>query len=185
MHRRGAVGLSELRDGLHPRPRLGARAALALPFLAFAMRFHALGLALALCGCHRAPDPAPAPKAPSAPVPRTVDKGDGCKVEITKDGGGDIARVGDEVLLSCDTRLADAEAKLASTEGWASPLRLRVGDPKVLAGLSRGIEGLSSGSKARIVVPPALAYGPAGSPTSGIPADATLWFDVEILRVRP
>ena len=149
------------------------------------MRIRALCLALALCGCHRASDAPPTPKAPSAPVPRTVDKGDGCTVEITKDGGGDIAHVGDEVVLTCDTRLKGAETVLASTRDWASPLHLRIGDPTVLAGLSRGVDGLSVGSKARIEVPPALAYGPAGSPPAGIPADAILCLDVEILQVRP
>ena len=122
------------------------------------------------------------------PSPLSTVRGTGAEGgsgEITKDGGGAVAHVGDEVALTCDTRLKDAEVKLASTEGWASPLRLRIGDPTVLPGLSRGIDGLSVGSKARIEVPPALAYGSTGSPPAGIPADAILWFDVEILEVRP
>lgn len=149
------------------------------------MRIQALVLSFALFGCGGDPEPAPAPQAPSAPVPRTVDKGDGCTVEITKDGDGAVAHVGDEVTLTCDTRVKDSETKLASTEGWDAPLRLRVGDPTVLPGLSRGIDGLSVGSRARIEVPSALAYGSTGSPPAGIPADATLVFDVEILGVRP
>lgn len=149
------------------------------------MRIPAFVLCVALAGCGGDPEPAPAVQAPSAPVPRTVDKGEGCTVEITKDGEGAVAHVGDEVALTCDTRLKDSEAKIASTEGWAVPLRIRVGDATVLPGLSRGIEGLSVGSKARIEVPPALAYGSGGSPPAGIPADSTLWFDVEILEVRP
>lgn len=149
------------------------------------MRIHALVLSFVLSGCGGDPDPASAPAAPSAPVPRTVDKGDGCTVEITKDGGGAVAHVGDEVTLSCDTHLKDAETKIASTEGWDSPLRLRVGDSSVLPGLSRGLDGLAVGTQARIEVPPALAYGTTGSPSSGIPADATLVFEVEILGVRP
>jgi FKBP-type peptidyl-prolyl cis-trans isomerase len=123
---------------------------------------------------------------PPASGPRTIDKGDGFTVEITADGGGAVAHFGDEVSLTCDTRVKGAEmAKIASTEGWDSPLRVRIGDPSVLPGLSRGIDGLSVGSKARIEVPPALAYGASGSPSAGIPAEATLVFDVEILGVRP
>lgn len=141
---------------------------------------------LALCACGGDSDQVPASATPPVSVPRTVDKGDGCTVEITADGGGASAHFGDEVSLTCDTRVKGAEMlKIASTEGWNSPLRVRVGDPAVLPGLSRGIDGLSVGSKARIEVPPALAYGASGSPPAGIPADATLVFDVEILGVRP
>ena len=126
------------------------------------------------------------PAAPSAQPPRTVDKSDGCTVEITQDGGGAVAHFGDEVSLTCETRVKGAEMMtITSTEGWDTPLRVRIGDPSVLPGLSRGIDGLSVGSKARIEVPPALAYGSTGSPPAGIPADAILVFDVEILGVRP
>lgn len=150
------------------------------------MRTAALFLTLAFSACGGDSDPVAPPATSSASVPRTVDKGDGCTVEITQDGGGAVAHFGDEVSLTCDTRVKDAEMmKIASTESWDSPLRVRVGDPAVLPGLSRGIDGLSVGSKARIEVPPDLGYGASGSPPAGIPGDATLVFDVEILGVRP
>ena len=153
------------------------------------MRNLALLFPLVLLGCGGGGDDdaetTAEPAAPALAVPRTVDKGGGLTVEITANGSGDVAHVGDLVLLKCDTRVKDVEAKIASTEGWDAPMRLRVGDPAVLPGLSRGIDGLSVGSKARIEVPPDLAYGAGGNPPAGVPADATLVFDVEILGVRP
>jgi peptidylprolyl isomerase len=142
-------------------------------------------LAFPLAGCGRDPEPIPAPVSPSLPVPRTVEKGDGCTVEITENGAGAVANFGDEVALTCEARVKDSEAKFLSTAGWDVPLRIRIGDPAVLPGLSRGLLGLSAGTRARIEVPPALAYGEKGSQASGIPADATLVFDVEVLGVRP
>lgn len=150
------------------------------------MRLQALFLTLVLWSCGGADsDPAPAPETPSLPVPRTVDKGDGCTVEITKDGAGPAARIGDEVTLTYVARLKDVDTKVASTEGWDVPLRLRLGDPAVLPGLSRGIDGLPAGSQARIEIPPSLGYGTSGNAPAGIPVDAILVFDVEILGVRP
>jgi FKBP-type peptidyl-prolyl cis-trans isomerase len=140
---------------------------------------------VALESCSRGADSPSSPESTPLPVPRTVDRGDGCQVEITRDGDGAIARIGDEVSLRCDTRLKDSESKLASTEEWIAPLRVRLGDPSVLPGLSRGLEGLGAGTCARIEVPPSLAYGSAGNPAAGIPSDATLVLDVEILGVRP
>jgi len=155
----------------------------------------------------------------SSPVPRTVDKGDGCTVVITKDGTGPVARIGDEIAIAYVASVKEAEpadAKpteptpeapaesptespidppvasnvlppvappIASTEGWDVPLRIRLGDPGVLPGLARGIEGLAAGTTARIEIPPELGYGGAGNPSAGVPADATLVFEVEILGV--
>jgi hypothetical protein len=150
------------------------------------MKTAALCFLLAFTACGGDSERGAEGSAPAAAVPRTIDKGDGFTVEITADGAGEVAHYGDEVSLTCDTRVKGAEMlTIASTEGWDIPLRVRIGDPAVLAGLSRGIDGLSVGSKARIEVPPALAYGASGSPPAGIPADATLVFDVEILGVRP
>jgi FKBP-type peptidyl-prolyl cis-trans isomerase len=142
-------------------------------------------LLIALAACGGDAKPVVEVEEPSAPVPRTVDKGGGCTVEITRDGTGTPARVGDEVALTYEVRVKDAEATLASTEGWVSPLRVRLGAPEVLPGLSRGIEGLRPGTQARIEVPPEMAYGEAGIPSASVPPQATLIFDVEIKAVRP
>lgn len=141
----------------------------------------AVCLLLLACGAER---DAASSQAQAPPVPRTIEKADGCVVEITKDGTGRAARTGDVVTLAYDLRVKDAEKPIASTDGWSVPFELRLGDPAAIPGLSRGVEGLSVGSEARIELPPALAYGAAGKPESGVPPDATLVLQVRVLGMR-
>ncbi len=118
--------------------------------------------------------------------PITIDKGDGCTVVIREEGRGRGARIGDEVTLDYVARVKDSETPFASTSNWNERCRIELGAadaPRVVPGLARGLEGLRAGSKATITVPPALAYGKAGLPGAGIPADATLVFDVEVAGV--
>jgi FKBP-type peptidyl-prolyl cis-trans isomerase len=148
------------------------------------MRYVLFLCALGLVACHREQPPAAAAAAQEEAVPRTIDRGDGCVVEITQNGSGPVARMGDEVTLAYDAHVKDAEATIASTRGWDVPCKLRLGESGALAGLTRGIEGLSAGCKAKIEIPPALGYGKDGVPGASVPADATLVFEVEILGVR-
>ena len=157
-----------------------------------------LGLAFALaCLCACSDDeiqvadeqtPAVQHTADLAPaVPRTIDRGDGCLVEVLSEGRGRTLVSGDEVLLAYEARVCGAETPFASTRDWSEPCRAKLGptgDPPLIAGLVRGLTGLTVGTKARIEVPPALAYGREGLPAAGIPADASLMFEIEVLGVR-
>ena len=53
----------------------------------------------------------------------------------------------------------------------------------VIAGWQRGVPGMKVGGQRRLIVPPDLAYGSAGSPPS-IPPNATLVFDIGLLGVQ-
>ncbi|MFT4257776.1 MAG: FKBP-type peptidyl-prolyl cis-trans isomerase [Pseudoxanthomonas sp.] len=53
----------------------------------------------------------------------------------------------------------------------------------VIAGWTEGIPLMATGSKFRFWIPSELAYGPQGQPQGGIPPNATLTFDVELLGV--
>lgn len=150
-----------------------------------------LPLAIAVASCHREPGAAPASatQAPAATSPaegspRTIDRGDGLTVEITKDGYGPASKIGDEVSLVYTARAKSSDQVIASSRDWPAPLRLKLGEKGVLPGLARALEGLRAGTVARIEIPPALAYGKEGSPGSNVPADETLVVDVEILSLR-
>lgn len=63
-----------------------------------------------------------------------------------------------------------------------TPLSFFVGFGSVIEGLDTGIVGMKVGGSRRLQIPPDLAYGSSGS--GGIPGNATLIFDIQLLKVQ-
>ena len=63
------------------------------------------------------------------------------------------------------------------------PFVFTLGAGQVIRGWDQGVAGMKVGGQRRLVIPPDLAYGSAGS-GSVIPPNATLVFDVELLDVQ-
>ncbi len=57
-----------------------------------------------------------------------------------------------------------------------------LGTGNVIQGWHQGVVGMRVGGKRRLVIPPSLAYGSAGS-GGVIPSNATLIFEIELLSV--
>jgi FKBP-type peptidyl-prolyl cis-trans isomerase FkpA len=53
----------------------------------------------------------------------------------------------------------------------------------VIPGFSQGVQGMRVGGLRRVIIPPNLGYGAAGSPPR-IPGNATLIFEIELLAVQ-
>lgn len=63
------------------------------------------------------------------------------------------------------------------------PFEAQLGLHQVITGWDTGIPMFSEGGSGILLVPSDLAYGPAGMPMGGIPADADLVFYVEVFKV--
>jgi FKBP-type peptidyl-prolyl cis-trans isomerase len=73
--------------------------------------------------------------------------------------------------------------KFDSSRDRNEPLVFVIDEGKVIAGMDQGIKGMRVGGKRRLIIPPAIAYGPEGRPPN-IPPNATLTFEIELLEVR-
>ena len=58
-----------------------------------------------------------------------------------------------------------------------------VGGTGVIPGFSQGVLGMKVGGQRRVIIPPALAYG-SNPPSSAIPPNATLLFDITLISVQ-
>ena len=58
-----------------------------------------------------------------------------------------------------------------------------LGAGRVIAGWDQGVVGMRVGGQRRLIIPPSLAYG-SQSPSSAIPPNSTLVFDITLLAVN-
>jgi len=65
-----------------------------------------------------------------------------------------------------------------------SPYQFTLGGGQVIAGWDQGMNGMRVGGQRTLIIPPSLAYGNSPPSGSGIPRNASLVFDVELLDVR-
>ena len=97
-------------------------------------------------------------------------------------GDGPIAEVGDTVTVDYVGRLLDG-TQFDSSYARGVPFTFTAGSGQVIRGWDEGVPGMRVGGQRRLTIPHQLAYGgnpPAGS---GIPANASLTFDIELLAI--
>ncbi len=126
--------------------------------------------------------PATAP-APAAPEPAVL-------VTDLVAGIGDEALPGMVIVVHYTGWLLDPAAtdqrgrQFDSSRDRGQPFSFPLGGQRVIRGWEQGIPGMRVGGKRRLVIPPALAYGPRGAGNGVIPPEATLIFEVELLAVE-
>ena len=94
-------------------------------------------------------------------------------------GTGDAAQAGGTVTVHYTGWLTDG-TKFDSSLDRGEPISFRLDG--VIQGWQEGIPGMQVGGKRRLIIPPELGYGEAGSP-GGIPPNAELIFDVELVEL--
>lgn len=105
------------------------------------------------------------------------------QMEKVSEGTGPTPRKGQTVSVhytGCFTNGVKFDSSVDRNE----PFEFVLGHGQVIAGWDIGIAQMRVGEKARLTIPPELAYGREGYP-GAIPPDATLVFEVELLRVDP
>ena len=103
------------------------------------------------------------------------------KVEMIASGGGPLPKLGDTVTVHYTGWLTDG-TKFDSSVDRDEPFAFVLGTGQVIQGWDKGVATMRVGDKARLTIPPELAYGQEGYP-GAIPPNATLVFEVELLSL--
>ncbi len=108
-------------------------------------------------------------------------QGTNMKVEDVKVGTGDEAVANKKVTVHYTGTLTDG-TKFDSSVDRGTPFTFTLGAGEVIQGWDQGVAGMKVGGKRKLTIPPSLGY---GSQANGpIPANSTLIFDVELLKVE-
>ena len=115
--------------------------------------------------------------------PGTKKTGTGIRYIIQKEGTGDSPNQGDRVAVLYVGTLLDGTKFDARTDP-ADPLVFRLGRQEVIAGWEQILPLMKLNEKRLVIIPGSLAYGSRGRAPS-IGRDATLVFEMELVKINP
>lgn len=114
---------------------------------------------------------------PSGPPPKKLE------IKEIEEGTGAEAKAGDEVTVQYVGVGYDSKKEFDSSWSRNEPFAFGLGAGQVIPGWDQGVEGMKVGGRRELIIPPNLAYGPAGSPPV-IGKNETLIFVIDLLAVQ-
>lgn len=108
------------------------------------------------------------------------------KKELVRAGSGNTPKRGDTITVHCTGSLnTNPPKKFWSTKDpGQKPFTFQVGLGKVIAGWDEGCLTMCQGEIAKLTIPAEKGYGRNGFPAWGIPGNADLLFEIEILSIK-
>jgi FKBP-type peptidyl-prolyl cis-trans isomerase FkpA len=109
----------------------------------------------------------------------------GLKIEEVTVGNGAAAAAGQNVTVHYTGWLTDGVIKgkkFDSSKDRGDPFVFGLGQGQVIKGWDEGVQGMKVGGTRLLTIPAALGYGSRGA-GGVIPPNATLLFEVELLKV--
>lgn len=127
------------------------------------------------------------PVSPENPIyimqtPDTITTASGLKYVILKHNGtGKKPKTGDKVSVHYRGYLAD-KTEFDNSFKRGQPFEFELGRGRVIPGWEEGIALLNEGDSALLIIPAALGYGSRA--IGAIPANSTLYFEVELVAIK-
>jgi len=139
----------------------------------------ALALTAAGCGDDEAPaaeQGKPKVEIPAGAPPKKL------VIEDIEEGTGKTAKAGDQVTVNYVGVSYSTKKEFDASYG-KQPFAFPLGAGQVIPGWDQGVEGMKVGGRRKLVIPPDLGYGAAGSPPV-IKPNETLVFVVDLVDVQ-